>query len=338
MLASKTITLNDVAQDSGVSYQTVSRVINNSPHVAPHTRAQVVASIQKLGYRPNNAARRLVTGKSCTVGIISYGTHQYGPAQMLLSMERALRQNNYGFALASVDKLSLEFIEQALGELERHQVDGVILITPLVNLQGKQIQALIKNKPCVMIDAAQNEPLSSVLIDQADGCRQAIMHLIGLGHTKIAEISGPLSWRDAKVRHETWKKTMQANNLNTTLSLEGNWTAQSGYQATQALLKKDPSFTAILVGNDQMALGAIRALQEAKLHIPDDVSIVGFDDIPEAAYFSPPLSTIRQDFESLGQQSTKLMLELIENPDLPPKHHLLQPKLVVRSSTQAPKD
>jgi DNA-binding LacI/PurR family transcriptional regulator len=330
----KTITLNDVANDSGVSYQTVSRVINDSPHVASQTRAQVLASIQKLGYRPNSAARRLVTGKSNTVGIISYETHQYGPAQMLLSMERALRQNHYGFVLASVDELKLNDIEQALNELERHAVDGIILITPLVSLEGKEVKMLVKHKPCLMIDAAYNDILPSVLIDQTDGSRQAIEHLLSLGHTRIAEISGPLSWRDALVRHQTWSSFIQAKGLER-LSLEGNWTAQSGHVSAGKLLDKHVPFTALIVGNDQMALGAMRALQEAGLRVPEDVSVIGFDDVPEAAYFSPPLTTIRQDFERLGEQSIRLMLELIEDPEMSPKHYLLKPELVVRSSTGA---
>jgi DNA-binding LacI/PurR family transcriptional regulator len=156
------------------------------------------------------------------------------------------------------------------------------------------------NIPFVQIDTRPQTGIASVAIDQAFGSKLATEHLIKLGHHQIAEISGPLNWHDAMQRHQSWLDTMQSYQLSVEMSVEGNWTAQSGYEAVHELVKTKAKFTGLVVANDQMALGAIAALKELGLNVPQDVSIVGFDDVPEAAYFSPALTTIRQDFSALG--------------------------------------
>ena len=338
MRATKTraVTLNDVAEASGVSHQTVSRVINGSPQVAERTRARVLAAITELGYRPNTAARQLVTGTSMTVGIISFGTHYYGPAQMVRSIERALKNRGYGFVFASVDSLELSEIRGALRELERHHVAGLILVTPLLEVQLRDIQNLCNGLPFVMIDAPKGAALPSVLFDQAYGGELATQHLLSLGHRDICEISGPLTWSGALERHRAWLDTLGRAGVTPGASAESDWTAAGGYRAARELLALQ-SFTALVVGNDQMALGALAALREANLRVPEDVSVVGFDDVPEARYYNPPLSTVRQDFELLGQQSAAAILDLIETPGTA-EQFLLQPELVVRSSTAPVRD
>ncbi len=328
----KAATLNDVAEASGVSHQTVSRVINSSPQVAECTRARVLTAIAELGYRPNTAARQLVTGISRTVGIISFGTHYYGPAQMVRSIERALKYRGYGFVFASVDSLELPEIRGALRDLERHHVAGLVLITPLIEVQPKDIQGLCNGLPFVMIDAPKGAALPSVLFDQAYGGELATQHLLSLGHRDICEISGPLTWSGGLERHQAWLNTLTGAGLTPCRSVEGDWTAAGGYRAAQALLASKETFTALVVGNDQMALGALSALYEANLRVPEDVSVVGFDDVPEARFYSPPLSTVRQDFEVLGQRSAAAILDLIETLGTPGQA-LLRPELVVRSST-----
>ncbi len=334
----KAVTLNDVAEASGVSHQTVSRVINGSPQVAERTRARVLSVIAELGYRPNTAARQLVTGTSTTVGIISFGTHYYGPAQMVRELERALKDRGYGFALASIDSLELREIESALRELERHRVAGLILVTPLLEVQLRDIQSLCNNLPFVMIDAPRGAKLPSVLFDQAYGSELATAHLLGLGHRDICEISGPLSWSGALERHRAWLITLERAGVIPGRSVEGDWTAAGGYRAAQELLAANEPFTALVVGNDQMALGALAALREADVRVPEDVSVVGFDDVPEARFYNPPLSTVRQDFELLGQQSAAAILDFIETPERTPAQFLLQPELVVRPSTAPVRD
>lgn len=335
IVKSKPITLNDVARRAGVSYQTVSRVINDHPNVAEVTRKRVLRAIRELGYRPNRAARSLVTRRSQTVGIISYGTRYYGPAQMLVNIEAALRAKGYGLTLATVEALSREALEQATRELLDHNVDGLVMITPLADIDMPGVVALCAGTPFVMIDVDPGERIPSVAIDQRLGARLAAEHLIALGHRAIAEISGPLSWNDARLRHEGHLAALSAAGLAPLASVQGDWSAASGYRAMQQLLTQAPELTAVVAGNDQMALGALRALREAGRAVPAQVSVIGFDDIPEAAYFAPPLSTIRQDFSALGQQSADYLLSLIAAPQTPAHQRLLAPELIVRHSTAA---
>lgn len=327
-------TLNDVADASGVSHQTVSRVINGSPQVAQATRARVLTAIAALDYRPNRAARQLVTGASSTVGIISFGTRYYGPAQMVHSIERALKGRDYGFVFASIDDLSLRHIRHALRDLERHQVAGLIMVTPLLQVELDDVQTLCQNLPFVMIDVRKGADLPSVLFDQAYGSRLATEHLLKLGHRHIAEISGPLTWSGAFERHHAWLATLRRAGVSPGLSLEGDWTAQGGYETALKLLGRP--FTALVAGNDQMALGATAALREHGLSVPDDVSVVGFDDVPEARFYTPPLSTVRQDFAALGRRSVSVILDLIEGREGSAEQVLLYPELVLRASTAPP--
>ena len=331
MKAPKTVTLNDVAAASGVSHQTVSRVVNDSANVAAATRARVLQAVADLGYRPNRVARQLVTGRSETVGIISFGTSYYGPAMMVGSVERALKLRGYGFVFASIDSLELADICKAVEDLERHPVAGLILVTPLLDVRLVEVRALCKNLPFVLIDVRKGAALPSVLIDQAEGGTLATRHLLTLGHERVCEISGPLSWQGALQRHQAWAKTLKRAGLTPGKSVESDWTARGGYEAAKRLLTE--TFTALVVGNDQMALGAMAALAEHGLRVPEDVSVIGFDDVPEARYYTPPLSTVRQDFELLGRQGADYILDLIERTRPAQVQRVLSPELVVRSST-----
>lgn len=329
--APKAVTLNDVAEASGVSHQTVSRVINGSPRVADSTKARVLSVVAELGYRPNSAARQLVTGTSQAVGVISFGTRYYGPAQIVGSVERALKRRGYGFVFASISSLSLQAIKSALRDLERHQLAGLILVTPLLEVRLEDVQALCRDLPFVMIDVRKGAELPSVSFDQAHGSELATRHLLGLGHREVCEISGPLAWSGAFERHQAWLRTLQQASVTPGPSLESDWTAEGGYEATRRLLPHP--FTALVVDNDQMALGATAALRESGLRVPEDVSLVGFDDVPEARFYTPPLSTVRQDFGVLGGRSAAFIVDLIETRTGSTEQVLLYPELVLRSST-----
>jgi DNA-binding LacI/PurR family transcriptional regulator len=330
----KTVTLNDVAEASGVSYQTVSRVINQHPHVAKETRERVQDFISKLGYRPNRLARSLVTKRSNTIGVMSYGTSYFGPSQMLSNIDQVLRSRGYSLTFYSLEDMTLAAWQKALDYLSSHLVDGVIIIAPMIGLDVAQLSALRQDIPIVMTDVQKDARIPSVVMDQREGSRLAAQHLIDLGHRKIAEISGPRTWYDGMLRHESFVLTLQRSGLEPVVSLEGDWTAQSGYAKAKQLLKSGHTFTALITGNDQMALGAMRALREGGLKIPEDVSVVGFDDIPEASFFEPPLTTVRQDFNAMGQQSVEYLLDLLDQPETSVHQRVLYPSLVVRSSTQ----
>lgn len=329
-------TINDVAKDAGVSYQTVSRVINDHPSVSPETRSRVQQVIRDLGYSPNKVAKSLVANYSHTLAILTFGMNDYGPTQMVLNIERAAKNLGYDLIFSNVTQPTYSEISHALDSLSGRQVDGIVSISPVVGISYEEMMNLCQNTPIVQIDPQFGLQVPSAIVDQRYGSQLVTEHLISLGHYRIAEISGPLNWFGAIARHQQWMETLHQANLTPMMSVEGDWSARSGYQAAQRLLKDDPNFTALVVGNDQMALGAIYALHEHNLHVPHDKSVVGFDDIPEAAYFQPPLTTIRQDFNKLGEISVGYLLELIQDPETPKMQHVLYPDLVIRQSTSTP--
>jgi DNA-binding LacI/PurR family transcriptional regulator len=333
-IRSKRITLYDVARQAGVSYQTVSRVINNHPHVAEDTRRRIVAIIGSLGYRPSRAARSLATQRSHTLGIVSFGAAYYGPAQMMLNAERAAKARDYSLRLSSIAAVTLEEVREAIGGLRDQLVDGIVMIMPTQGISYHHLAEACGEIPFVQTDTMAAPQIPSVVIDQYAGSRLATEYLLGLGHRALCHISGPLHWFSAAARHDSWRLTLESAGISPGPHVEGDWTAASGYAAARCLLANGAQFTALVVGNDQMALGAIRALSESGRRVPEDVSVVGFDDIPEAAYFEPPLSTVRQDFAALGEQSVDYLIALIDEPTTPRQQQVLQPGFIARSSAR----
>lgn len=320
-----------MAQLAGVSHQTVSRVVNRHPSVAADTRARVLEAIRELDYAPNRVAQSLATRRSKTAGIIGYGTTHYGPSQMVAHIEAGLKARGYGLVYAAVSDLSVEVLREQITTLRDQLVAGMVLITPVGGGHLAETSDLI-HVPFVMIDAMLGEHVPSVVFHQHHGARLATQHLIDAGHRAICEITGPLEWSGAKQRHDGWLATLAGAGVTPGASVEGAWTAASGCLAARQLLERGEHFTALVVGNDQMALGAIHALREAGRRVPQDVSVVGFDDIPEAAYFDPPLTTLRQDFGALGQQAVELLLARIATPDAPAHQRVLYPQLIERAS------
>jgi DNA-binding LacI/PurR family transcriptional regulator len=333
MSEAKRVTLGDVAHMAGVSAQTVSRVVNNHPYVSDETRQRVMNAIHRLDYRPNRAARSLVTQRSYMVGIITFGIPHYGPAQMLTHIERMAKARGYGVEFSSISHMSADEVRDAIANLGDHAIDGLVLLTPVTGVSHAELIRVCGGIPFVQIDIELGTQAPSVVIDQWHGSHLVTQHLIDLGHREICEISGPLNWHGAQARHHSWAATMQAAGLTPGLSVEGDWSARSGYERACELLARGAHFTALVVGNDQMALGAMRALREHDRRIPDDVSVVGFDDMPEAAYFEPPLTTVRQDFAALGEQSMEYLVALLDNPHTPIHQRVLYPEFVERRST-----
>lgn len=335
MSESKRITLDDVAQRAGVSSQTVSRVVNNHPYVSDDTRRRVMDAIRALDYRPNRAARSLATQRSNMLGIITFGINFYGPAQMLMHAEQAATARGYGVSFAIAGQMTADALRAALDEIGGRAVDGLLLITPTLGVSYDELTKLCGGVPFIQVDTELAAQTPSVVIDQAHGGRLATQHLLDLGHTAISAICGPQEWFGAQARHTSWQQTLRAAGSEPGSCVAGDWTAASGYAAAHELLDGSATFTGLVVGNDQMALGAIRALRERGVRVPEDVSIVGFDDIPEAPYYDPPLTTIRQDFVALSQQSVDYVLALIASPDTPLHQRVLHPQLIVRESTRA---
>jgi LacI family transcriptional regulator len=332
---SKRITLSDVALLAGVSSQTVSRVVNNHPYVSEDTRRRVLTAIRKLNYSPNRAARSLATRRSCALGVVSYDIAHYGPSQMVMNIEQTAKRRGYTVSLATTSSMTLDGVRQAVIDVGGDALDGLLLISPVVGVGYEDLVRVCGDVPFVQIDIELSAKVPSVVIDQRYGSQLATQHLIDLGHRQIAEISGPLTWYGAQARHESWRDTMLAAGLEPGPSVQGDWTARSGYEAANELLSSGAQFTALVVGNDQMALGALAALREHGLRVPDDVSVVGFDDVPEAPYFAPPLTTVRQNFAALGEQSVEYLMALIENPGTPVHQRVLYPQFIERQSTRA---
>ncbi len=323
----------DVARRAGVSHQTVSRVLNGHPNVSPETRADVLAAIRELGYRPNVAARTLVTGKTNVLGVISFDTTLYGPASMLYGIERAAHPG-YFVTIASLSAFDRQSLTDAADRLLDQAVAGIIVIAPHPDA-AEALAGLAANVPLVAVGCGTDVALPSVRIDNAAGAAMATRHLLDLGHQTVYHIGGPDSWVDARDRVDGWRQTLRAAGAREPEMLRGDWSARSGYEIGRQLAAL-PEVTAVFCANDPMALGFIRAAAERGRRLPRDISVVGFDDVPEAAYFWPTLTTVRQDFGALGAQALHLLIDQIaaggEARPLPP----IEPDFIVRSSSAPP--
>jgi len=322
----------DVARLAGVSHQTVSRVINNHPNVAATTRTRVQAAIRELGYRPNSAARTLVTRRSKTLGVVSFDSTLYGPASMLYGIEQAARDADYFISIVSLRSITRSALLDAVDRLREQAVEGIVVIAPHTSASGVLAQAG-RGVPLVGAGCGVTEEVPMVSIDQRAGAVAATRHLLDLGHGTVHHVAGPSTWLDAVGRAEGWRSTLEAAGARVPAVVAGDWSARSGYEAGQRLAT-EPDVTAVFCANDHMAQGLLRAFAEAGRKVPEDVSLVGFDDIPEAAYFVPPLSTVRQDFGELGRRSLELLVQRLGDSSGPLESVLIPPELVARSSAR----
>ncbi len=322
----------DVAKLVGVSYQTVSRVIHDSPNVRSDTRERVLEAIQQLDYRPNTMARALVTGRSRTLGVISFDTSLYGPASTLVGIERAAHETGYAISIASLQSIDKASVLGAMERLRCQGTEGIIFLAP----QKTAINALLHfppRVPYVAVEAGPDDSVPLVAVDQFAGAFVATQHLLDLGHKCIWHIAGPADFLSSAPRIAGWKAALKKAGVRPPAILRGDWSARSGYEAGQQL-KEIQEITAVFIANDQMALGFLRVMNEMGLESPRDISIVGFDDIPEAAYFSPPLTTVRQDFMKVGRCCLNMLVQQIESGKQPLSHKVA-PELIVRHSTSA---
>ena len=323
--------MSDVGRLAGVSHQTVSRVINGSPHVRPETRAKVMAAMQELGYRPNPVARALVTGRSKMLGVVSFDTTLYGPASTLFGIERAAHEAGYFIIVASLQALNRSSVVDAVERLRRQGVEGILVIAPHAEASDALLHAP-SDVPLVAAEAGPEHGAPVVAVDQVAGAVSATQHLLDLGHRTVWHITGPPDFIEARQRQHGWQATLEAAGAEVPDPLAGDWSPGAGYELGRRLAA-DASVTSVFVANDQMALGVLRAMHEAGREVPRDVSIVGFDDIPEAAYFLPPLTTVRQDFIEMGRRSLQMLLRTIETGRRASQESLVPSELVVRAST-----
>jgi DNA-binding LacI/PurR family transcriptional regulator len=321
----------DVAKVAGVSNQTISRVVNGTGYVAPRTRERVLAAMRELGYHPNSAARALVTGRSRAVGVIAMESTDFAPASILLGFERAARDHGYLSIISRLPNLEPHAVTAAIDELRRHRVEGIVLHTGLRQVPPAVTQ-LARTTPTVALVDLSTAAMSTAAVDQFAGAERATRLLLDLGHRSIAHVAGPQDSLLARQRMDAWHAGLAAAGITAPAALAGDWSARSGFELGRRIAA-DKTVTAIFAANDAMAVGVLRALHVAGRRVPADVSLVGFDDIPEARYLTPPLTTVRQNFDEVGRESFGLLLAAIDGDPAKPLKLTFTPELIVREST-----
>ena len=340
-------TIKEVASVAGVSTQTVSRVINERPDVSPETRKRVQEVIKALRYQPSALARSLISQRSHTLGVVTAGLRHIGPSRTLSGITMAAEENGYSLLLKELPNNDTEDIKPIFQEFLSRHVDGIIWAVPQVNENRKWVDnppADIE-VPLVFLTMEPREDLSIVTVDNYLGGRIAITHLLEQGYRRIGHICGPLDWWEARQRMSAWKDSLIEAGLepHDDHCVEGNWSSASGALAIEKLFDQYPEMDAVFVANDQMALGAMQFFAEKKIRIPEEIGIVGFDNIPESAFFFPALTTVQQDQQHVAKLAVAEVINIIEAgwQDLDPvdlKSIILPPTLIVRqSSLRVPK-
>lgn len=326
----RSATIYDIAHEAGVSAQSVSRFMRGFEQRSG-TRAKIERALESLEYKPNLTARSLVTGRSHRLGALTHEINQVGPSQVLQGASAAARDAGYLLDIVALDMGNTDEITRALEMLQQHELAGVVALASTDQMRSAVAQIHVEVPVLLFSEQDEDDDAGSWL----NGMPLALEHLVAFGHRRIAHIAGPSTWSAARNRLHAYEHVMSSKRLGPPLVAEGDWSAESGYRAAQQILATEAP-TAIAAANDQMALGAMLALSEAGLSVPQDVSVTGLDDTPEAAFFSPPLTTVRVDFPAEGRRAVNDLLERLraeETVDSTP--HPLE--LVVRRSTASPR-
>ncbi|WP_443031987.1 LacI family DNA-binding transcriptional regulator [Streptomyces sp. CA-210063] len=330
----------DVARLAGVSQKTVSRVFNDEPYVSAEVRRRVLEAAEQLGYRRNNAARALASGRTRSIGVVTLGTALYGPASLLIGVERVVRDTGYALRVVNTMEGDPAGLAGAVDSLLDQGVDGIVISEPIDEQSPGGGEPLRIDVPVVAFGAPPPPVTAPTVLTAGRGAdlmaRAATEHLLALGHGTVHHLAGPQRWYAARDRLTGWRASLTEQGLDAPAAIEGDWSAASGYLAGRELAENG-DVTAVFAANDDMAIGLIRALTEAGRRVPEDVSVVGLDDIPVAAYVTPPLTTVRQPFDAMAQEGLKRLVHAIENPNadpLPPSGPPVD--LIVRASTAPP--
>ena len=332
----RTPVMADVARLAGVSHQTVSRVINGQTNLRPATREKVEEAIRQLGYRPNSAARALVTRRSGTIGVIGSKSGYWGPSTVHRTIQAAGREAGYFVSSVNLQSHTRDELVDAIDHLRDQRVEGIVLISATDDAVEVARAQEHRGVPVVVVEGDPAKAPWTVGVDQVAGAELGTQHLVDLGHTDIVHLAGPPEWTEARARLLGWQNAMYAAGLRPSQHVTGDWSAASGFELGRQIAARD-DVTAVFCANDQMALGLLRALTEAGRAVPTGrrgVSVVGFDDIPEAAYLIPPLTTVRQDFQAVGRRAIEILRAALA--DEPAPDRLINPELVVRASSAAP--
>jgi LacI family transcriptional regulator len=337
----KRITIKDVAQAAGVSTQTVSRVMNNTSYVSGETRQRVEEIVRQLGYRPSTLARSLIQQRSYTLGVVTFGLKYIGPSRTLNGIADKADELGYMLLMKKMDNFDTNRIDEVIDSLLARQVDGIIWDVP-ENDENQEWSQGIKSLPIpiVFMSMEPKPGYSVVSMDSYLGATLATQHLLDQGCRHIGHISGSLVWWEARLRFQGWRDTLEKVGLPASDQCweQGNWSSASGAVAAEKLMARFPEMDGIFVANDQMALSVLREAGRRGIKIPEQLAVVGFDGIPESAYFYPSLTTISQDPQALGGEAVQSLVEMIqaryENRTVNPQSILVPPSLVVRESSR----
>ncbi len=332
----RSVSLREVAQHAGVSGQTVSRVANNVPNVAEPTRQKVLAAMSELGYRPNVAARALRRGAFGSIGVVVFTLGTLGNIRTIAGIVAEAARRDYAVELiqvqpATADDATEGQVSSALSRLGQDAVDGIIVIIES-HLISKSALEFPDGIPSIIVEAGARPDRPSINADQAEGAALAVRHLLDLGHPTVWHVAGPAESNSARERAETWRGILTAEGRAVPEPFHGDWTAAAGYRAGLRLADIAEA-SAVFAANDQMALGVLRALHERGVRVPEEVSVVGFDDMDEAAHFWPPLTTVHQFFEDAGSLAVSLIIDEIQGRVLAPGVRKVGTELVVRQSS-----
>jgi DNA-binding LacI/PurR family transcriptional regulator len=329
----RSVVMVDVARAAGVSQKTVSRVVNGAPHVRADVRERVNRAIVELGYRPNVAAQALARERTHTIGVLALGTRLFGPSRRVFTLEQEARRLGYALALTSVPDLSGGSVAEGIDALLKRGVEGLVIEIPnhLIDLDPVQLAGLPVVTSAGLITGVTGQAVIDV--DQEDACRQLTDYLLGLGHRTVWHVAGPRNWDAAQKRLRGWQAALRTAGIRPPRVLYGDWSAASGYAHGRKLATQD-EVTAVFAANDQMAMGILRAFHEAGRDIPGDVSVVGFDDIPEAEFQMVPLTTVAIDADKAAQTILAELLRMIEGGQ-PPADEITIPgtELILRRSS-----
>jgi LacI family transcriptional regulator len=340
----KRATIKEVAKAAGVSTQTVSRVINDRPDVAPDTRVRVQQIIEDLDYRPSALARSLIQQRSYTLGVVTAGLKYIGPSRTLNGIATRAEALGYALLLEELPRFHTEDPDPLLESLLARHVDGIVWAVPEVGDNHRWVDEILDDVPVpVVFLTMQPRPgISTVCVDNYVGGMRATRHLLDQGCRQVGHISGPLDWWEARQRKQAWQDTLEKDGIRVdpAHSVEGNWSSSSGETAFIQLLESYPSMDAVFVGNDQMALSVLRTLHRRGIQVPHDIAVVGFDNMIESAYFWPALTTVNHDQLELGSRAVQEVVDQIElvqrGETFEPQNILLTPDLIVRESSVTP--
>lgn len=338
----KRVTIKDVAEAAGVSTQTVSRVMNKVSYVSGETRQRVEAVVEQLNYRPSTLARSLSQQRSYTLGVVTFGLKHIGPSRTLNGIADRADDLGYMLLMRELDNFNIGRIDEVIDSLIARQVDGIVWIAPENSDSHIWVDSRLEKIPVPILFVAMKprEGISSVSTDNYKGAVIATQHLLDCGRRKIGHISGPQGWWEPDERRRGWRETLNTAGLEATdrCCAEGNWSSASGEQAFVQLLESYPDMDAVFVANDQMALSVLREANRRGIRVPEQLAVVGFDNIPEASYFYPSLTTIYQNLQLLGEQAVQTVVEMIQvrhdNQSVIAQSRFIEPTLIVRESSR----